>query len=85
MKEPRRPVRGKYGEPQLWDGLSVLFVVLARRYPAALTATDERGFRLSRTRAPRPLNQTQRAESVPEPVVSEYSVGHPWYRSGRGQ
>lgn len=27
---PARPVKGKYGEPQHWDGLSALFVVLAR-------------------------------------------------------
>jgi hypothetical protein len=35
------PVKGKYGEPQHWDGLSSLFIVLARRYPEALT-TGER-------------------------------------------
>jgi 5-methylcytosine-specific restriction endonuclease McrA len=36
-----KPVRGKYGEPQHWDGLSALFVMLAQREPAALT-TGER-------------------------------------------
>ena len=35
-----RPIKGKYGEPQKWDGLSSLFVMLARRNPAALTAGE---------------------------------------------
>ena len=31
-KRPRRrPIKGKYGEPQHWDGLSGFFVVLAQR------------------------------------------------------
>jgi|SRR5271163_2895742 len=38
-----RPIKGKYGEPQNWDGLSSLFVMLAQREPAALTA-NERGW-----------------------------------------
>jgi 5-methylcytosine-specific restriction endonuclease McrA len=32
-----KPVKGKYGEPQHWDGLSTLFVMLARRDPQSLT------------------------------------------------
>jgi hypothetical protein len=36
-------VKGKYGEPQHWDGLSSLFVVLARENPERLTAL-ERGW-----------------------------------------
>ena len=39
----RNPIKGKYGEPQNWDGLSALFVLLASRYSAALT-TSERGW-----------------------------------------
>jgi hypothetical protein len=27
----RNPIKGKYGEPQHWDGLSALFIVLAHR------------------------------------------------------
>jgi 5-methylcytosine-specific restriction endonuclease McrA len=27
---PARPVKGKYGEPEHWDGLSTIFMVLAR-------------------------------------------------------
>jgi 5-methylcytosine-specific restriction endonuclease McrA len=38
-----RPVKGKYGEPQNWEGLSSLFVMLAQRDPSALTA-NERGW-----------------------------------------
>jgi hypothetical protein len=34
-KRPKRkPVKGKYGEPQHWDGLSRVFVILAQRDPA---------------------------------------------------
>ena len=30
LKRPKRkPIRGKYGEPENWDGLSTVFVVLA--------------------------------------------------------
>ena len=32
-----KPVKGRYGEPQHWDGLSTLFVMLARRDPQSLT------------------------------------------------
>jgi 5-methylcytosine-specific restriction endonuclease McrA len=39
----RKSIKGKYGEPQYWDGLSALFVVLARRDPNGLT-TSERGW-----------------------------------------
>ena len=37
----RRPIKGKYGEPQHWDGLSALFVALARRDPSGLTASEK--------------------------------------------
>lgn len=34
LKEnPPRRVKGKYGEPKYWDGLSSLFLVLARGDP----------------------------------------------------
>ena len=39
-REKRRPVKGKYGEPQHWDGLSLLFVVLAKRNLDALTSGE---------------------------------------------
>jgi len=37
---PRRFVKGKYGEPYDWDGLSPLFVVLARRYSRQLSTSE---------------------------------------------
>lgn len=39
-RDKRNPVKGKYGEPTAWDGLSGLFVVLAARLPEALTLND---------------------------------------------
>jgi 5-methylcytosine-specific restriction endonuclease McrA len=36
----RKPVKGKYGEPLHWDGLSTLFVVLAQRDPVGLSASE---------------------------------------------
>ncbi len=40
QREKRSPVKGKYGEPQHWDGLSLVFVVLAKRNQSALTAGE---------------------------------------------
>jgi hypothetical protein len=37
----RKPIKGKYGEPQHWDGLSTVFVVLARRDPVELSASEK--------------------------------------------
>jgi HNH endonuclease len=37
-----KPVKGKYGEPQDWDGLSGVFMVLAAKFPSKLSATDKR-------------------------------------------
>jgi hypothetical protein len=39
-KSPRHPIKGKYGEPQDWDGLSTLFVILVERTPTTASATD---------------------------------------------
>ncbi len=36
-----KPIKGKYGEPQNWDGLSSLFVSLAKRDRAGLTASEK--------------------------------------------
>jgi 5-methylcytosine-specific restriction endonuclease McrA len=36
-----KPIKGKYGEPQNWDGLSSLFMMLAQRDLAALTASEK--------------------------------------------
>lgn len=37
----RKPVKGKYGEPQHWDGLSGVFLILAQRDQVGLTASDK--------------------------------------------
>jgi hypothetical protein len=39
-EHPLRSVKGKYGEPRHWDGLSSLFVVLARQNPTSLTSSE---------------------------------------------
>jgi len=40
QREKRSPIKGKYGEPQHWDGLTSVFVMLAERNPAKLTAGE---------------------------------------------
>lgn len=41
-KRPQRKrINGKYGEPQHWDGLSALFVLLAQRDPSELTVSEK--------------------------------------------
>ena len=37
----RKPVKGKYGEPQHWDGLSSFFVMLTERDATRLTAAEK--------------------------------------------
>ena len=39
---PGRRVRGKYGEPTDWDGLTSVFLALSRRPGVVLTTTDQR-------------------------------------------
>jgi hypothetical protein len=41
QRAKEKPVKGKYGEPEHWDGLSTLFVLLALRHVGTLTK-DER-------------------------------------------
>jgi hypothetical protein len=36
-----KPVKGRYGEPQYWDGLSALFVMFAQRNTGCLTASEK--------------------------------------------
>jgi 5-methylcytosine-specific restriction endonuclease McrA len=36
----RKPIKGKYGEPQHWDGLASVFVMLADRNMATLTGSE---------------------------------------------
>ena len=39
-QRPRIPVKGKYGDPLDWDGLSNLFMVLIARTPGIATSTE---------------------------------------------
>lgn len=40
QRDKRLAIKGKYGEPEQWDGLTALFVVLAEWNPALLTTTE---------------------------------------------
>lgn len=46
---PRRFVKGKYGEPTAWDGLSGVFVALASRAAETLAPGDRSWLRALRT------------------------------------
>lgn len=48
---PLRPIKGKYGEPEDWDGLSTLFLLLVAKNPDSVTP-NERGWVLALNRAP---------------------------------
>jgi hypothetical protein len=52
VRAKQNPVKGKYGEPQSWDGLSSMFVMLARRDPGALTTTEKRWLKALAVGAP---------------------------------
>jgi len=39
-ENPGKRVKGKYGEPQHWDGMASVFVVLARQAPDRLTLNE---------------------------------------------
>lgn len=38
--EPGRPVKVRFGEPEHWDGLSTLFVILASEHRERLTPSE---------------------------------------------
>jgi hypothetical protein len=40
-RSKRTPIKGKYGEPQNWDGLTALFAMLAERNLTRLTAGEK--------------------------------------------
>jgi hypothetical protein len=52
------PIKGKFGEPLVWDGLSNLFMVLAERNRSALTQV-ERDW-LTALKQPSPLSSPSR-------------------------
>lgn len=39
-RSPRRPIKGKYGEPTAWDGFSSLFLILVEQDRSALTPSE---------------------------------------------
>jgi len=48
QRHKHKPVKGKYGEPQYWDGLSSMFVILADRFTDKLTAGEREWLRALR-------------------------------------
>ncbi len=40
LKSPRHRVRSKYGEPEHWDGLTALFIVLAEQAPGIASQSE---------------------------------------------
>ncbi len=56
QREKRIPIKGKYGEPQRWDGLSAVFVVLAERNSDRLSAEERTWLKAFRKDAPSKLD-----------------------------
>jgi 5-methylcytosine-specific restriction endonuclease McrA len=48
-RRPRIPVKGKYGDPLNWDGLSTLFLVLIAKSPGPATSTERAWLRALRS------------------------------------
>ncbi len=48
----RKPIKGKYGEPQVWDGLSSVFVMLAGRHPSKLTTGEREWLKAMKAQEP---------------------------------
>lgn len=48
----RKPIKGKYGEPQHWDGLSSVFVLLAQRDPVGLSVSEVGWLKVLTARTP---------------------------------
>lgn len=49
-RSPRHQVKGKYGEPQEWDGLSTLFVALIERDPETARPSELDWLRVLKSR-----------------------------------
>ena len=52
----RRTIKGKYGEPKVWDGLSSMFLILAERHPSKLSTTDREWVRAMKRPIPPGVN-----------------------------
>jgi len=59
-RQPLIPIKGKYGDPEAWDGLSTLFMVLIAKNPETATATERAWLRaLNATDSRPPTRGTQ--------------------------
>jgi len=67
QRHKHNPVKGKYGEPQFWDGLSSMFVILALRFSDKLTAGEREWLRALRddpASSPKPKAPTSKFEGM---------------------
>jgi 5-methylcytosine-specific restriction endonuclease McrA len=48
-RRPRIPVKGKYGDPLDWDGLSTIFAILIAKNPGIATSTERAWLRALRS------------------------------------
>jgi len=44
-RDIRKPIKSKYGEPKVWDGLSNVFLMLAQKHPGKLSTEDREWLR----------------------------------------
>jgi hypothetical protein len=51
-REPFHAVKSKYGEPEHWDGLSSLFIMLAAKTPQTASGTERAWLRALAPSAP---------------------------------
>jgi hypothetical protein len=65
-RSPLVPVKGKYGEPTEWDGMTSLFLALASQTPADLSASESAWLKALRDGAPETKNE-RRLSSCPPP------------------
>ncbi len=69
----RKPIKGKYGEPQYWDGLSSVFVILAQRDPVGLTASEKEWLKIL---GRNPQNAEVSSLSLRSRVMPQYARNH---------
>ncbi|MGH7265675.1 MAG: HNH endonuclease [Candidatus Rokuibacteriota bacterium] len=86
-KSPRRPVRGRYGEPTCWDGLSTLFVLMVQHDRSAASTSElawYSAFSLTASSSPVQSSGPPCDDAGTEPVVLDDSAANVnWLRSLR--
>jgi hypothetical protein len=65
-RSPLRPVKGKYGEPAQWDGLSTLFMVLMKQALSSASPTERDWLRALESRNRGATRQRDRSASNPK-------------------